>query len=204
MEKEAAPRLVSALRVLWCLLHLTLPVFAAYLGVSAENTGLPEQHVVGMKGVFPFFFLLLLLMQVVFYRELPRSVSGMLILLTGPPLLIALGAWLGPETNTIQYATECGIIYALTVGFGFTSVVFLGSVVSGKEGPGLAKTLAQLLFIAPFAFTAYEFCTYLWSHTGASQSGLGAVNFTLLLLALASDSVVFFREAMTRSIFAER
>jgi hypothetical protein len=195
---------VRWLQTLWIVLHLVVPCFSVYLGVDVDNTGLTEGEINGLKGIFPFYWMLLLLMLILSRKVLPRRIGGMLTLLAGPPLMMAVKVLFSPEIEAIQYVTECGIIYSLPIGFAFTTVVLFGSFITGKKGPGCLATLAQLLFIVPFGYTAYVFLSYLWIEVGSRSDALNALNFFILANCLVFDSFQSFREILRQSVFRKR
>ncbi len=207
MTKKDEPEISLAvrwLRILWVVLHLVVPCFAVYLGVNVDNTGLSEGDLAGLKGLFPFYWLLLLFMLLLSHQGLPRRIGGMLALLAGPPLMMTVKVLFCPDVESVQYLTECGIIYSLPIGFAFTTLVLFGGFITGKKGPGCLATLAQLLFIVPFGLTAYVFLSYLSVEVGSRSNVLNALNFVILLSGLVFDSFQSFREILRQSVYRKR
>jgi len=204
-NKPVVPSSVRALRILWIVLHLLLPTYAVYWGMDQVyiEQGF-EPHLGGAKGLFFLVLLLLLVMQILFYPSLPRRVSGMLSLLLGPLALNGLSAWLRGDMSLALYATECGIIYTLTPGLGFTGLVLFGGLYTGRKGPGFFKTLAQGIFIVPFIILAMAFVGYL--HVVMYGNGELIELFALasFLLGLLFEAYYFFLKLIPLSIFGEK
>ncbi len=202
-EPLAAPSsTVTVLRLTWVALHLLAPIYAVYWGMDAQSTGLSVMHYRVLMGTFWLVGLMLFWMLVLLYFSLPHTLTGMLGLLAAPAVMVATGSWLGHGFDGANYITECGVLYTLTIGLGFTGVVLLGRFVSKKKGLGLVATLAQGLFIVPFAGALYVMLLHVYNSHPGVESGrmLGLLAFGV---GLVLDTVGAFRKILAKSVFAE-
>ena len=209
------PRSVFWMRALWCILHIAVPIYAAYVGYDAEAAGLPGQYEDYLMGIYWLPGVFLLFVQILTLDRLPRTPRRMGLLLLNPALTLLCERLLWPDLSVSEFLTACGMVYFVSVMIGFTVLAFFHPLMtrawrkpdSERLGYLIGASAAQLVFLVPGWAVVYFFAALVWgSHFSRGLPVLDApilnwVSMALYLISIAYDSEESFRGLKARSIY---